>query len=108
MKMARPGGHCSKKRSCYSEQKRMNCLIYQTITTPNDVIFALYGSDVGCRHDVTLLRESGTEYRLRFCLFISGRQLNLYADAADMLRPWIKVYFPRTGPRWKKNYTIRG
>ena len=75
IKMTRPGGHGSIQRSCYSGHKRMHCLIYQTITTPDGLIFSLYGPEVGRRYDVTLLRESGIEEGLQSCLLINGRQL---------------------------------
>ena len=47
IKMMRPGGHGSGQRRCNSCHKRMHCLIYQTLTTPNGLIFSLYGPEVG-------------------------------------------------------------
>ena len=95
IKMTRPGGHGSMQRSFYSGHKRMHCLIYQTVTTPDGLIFSFYGPEVGRRHDLTLLRESGLEERLQGCLNIGGRQYYLYGDAAYMMRPWMQVAFPR-------------
>ena len=97
IKMTRPGDHGSIQRSCYSGHKRMHCLIYQTITSPDGLIFSLYGPEVSRRHDVTLLREIGIEEGLQSCLLINGRQYYLYADAAYMLRPWMQIAFPRAG-----------
>ena len=62
----------------------MICLIYQTITTPDGLIFSLYGPEVGRRHDVTLSRERGIQERLQPCHFINRRQFSLYTDAAYM------------------------
>ena len=39
IKMNRPSVHGSIQRSCYSGHKRMHCLICQTITTPDGLIF---------------------------------------------------------------------
>ena len=80
--------------SCYSGLKRMHCLIYQTVTT-TDGLFSLYGPEVGRRHDLTLLRESGLEERLQGCLNIGGRQYYIYGDSAYMMRPCMQVAIPR-------------
>lgn len=97
IRMTRPGGHGSLQRACYSGHKRMHCLIYQTVTTPDGLIFYLYGPEVGRRHDTTLLRKSGLEERLQAILLIDGRQFYLYGDAAYMIRPWLQTAFPRVG-----------
>ena len=97
IQMSRPGGHSSLQRSCYSGHKRFHCLMYQTVTTPDGLIFHLYGPEVGRRHDLTLLRESGLQDRLRICLKINDRQFYIYGGAAYMLRPWLQVAYPRVG-----------
>ena len=97
IQMSRPGGHSSLQRSCYSGHKRFHCLMYQTETTPDGLIFHLYGLEVGGRHDLTLLRESKLQDRLQICLKINGRQFYIYSDAAYMIRPWLQVSYPRTG-----------
>ena len=45
IKMTRPGSNSSIKRSWYSGHKRMHCLTYQTINTPDGLIFSLYGPE---------------------------------------------------------------
>lgn len=97
IRMTRPGGHGSMQRSCYSGHKRMHCLIYQTVTTPDGIIFSMYGPEVGRRHDTTLLRQSGLEDRLEQCLLLDGRQFYVYGDAAYMTRPWLQTAFERLG-----------
>lgn len=92
--MARPGCDGQMQKSCYSGHKRMHCLIYQTITTPDGLIFHMYGPEVGRRHDLTLLRQSNIEPQLQ-TLLTEGRQFYLYGDAAYMLRPWLQVPFER-------------
>ena len=93
--ISRPGGSGANQRSCYSGHKRFHCLIYQTITTPDGLIFSLYGPQVGRRHDLTLLRESGIEQKLESCLLLSDRQFYIYGDAAYVLRPWLQTAFDR-------------
>lgn len=61
IQMCRPGGSGSSQRSVYSGHKRVYFLIYQTMTTPDDLLFFMYGPMEGHRHDLTLLRESGWE-----------------------------------------------
>lgn len=36
----------------------MDCLIYQTITTPDGLVFASYGPEVERHHNFTLYRDS--------------------------------------------------
>ena len=87
--MARPGGSGCNQRACYSGHKRFHYLVYQTITTPDGLIFSLYGPEVGRRHDLTLLRNSGISERLQNCLTIGDRHYYIYGDAAYVLRPWL-------------------
>ena len=54
IKIRRPRGHGSLQRDSYSGQNRMHCLICQTITTRDGLIFSLYGPEVGRKHGVTL------------------------------------------------------
>ena len=96
IRMERPGGENSMQRSCYSGHKRMPCLIYQTITTPDGLIFSLYGPEVGRRHDITVLRSSGVSEILQDCLQIDGEQFYIFADKAYILRPWMQVGFDST------------
>ena len=72
--MARPCGRAVLQRSTYSGQKRVHCLIYQTITTPDGLKFYLYGPEVGRSHDMTLYRQSGTGDVLEEVLLVNGKQ----------------------------------
>lgn len=65
IQMIRPGGQGSNQGSCNSGHKRYHCLMYQTITTPDGLIFHMYGPGVGRRYDLAFLRErvgSGTAF----------------------------------------------
>lgn len=46
IQICRPFGLGSPQRNCYSVHKRMHCLVYQTLTTPDGLIFHLYGPHV--------------------------------------------------------------
>ena len=87
IKICRPGGASSLQRACYSGHKRMHSLVYQTITTPDGLIFSLYGPQEGRRHDLTLFRQSNIELAREEALVIDGRQFYIFGDAAYMLRP---------------------
>lgn len=87
--ISRPGGHGSMQKSVYSGHKRKHCLIYQTLTTPDGLMFALFGPEVGRRHDLTLYRESGWEQVLQDVLSVDGTQYCIYGDCAYLLRPWM-------------------
>ena len=100
--MSRPGGHLSLQRSCYSGLKHFHYVMYQTVTTPDGLIFRLYGTEVRRRHELTLLRESNLRDRLQVCLKINGRPVYIYGDAAYMIRPWLHVAYPRTGAPWDR------
>ena len=85
-----PGRNGTLQRSCYSGRKSFHFLMYQTLTTPYELIFAIYGPSEGRRHDVTLLRSSGWSSTLEQNLHIEGRQDYLYEDSAYSLRPWMQ------------------
>lgn len=89
IKISRPGGHGSLQRSVYSGHKRMHCLIYQTLTTPDGLMFPLYGPEVGRRHDLTLFRQSQWDATLQSSLTIGDEQYYIYGDLAYVLRPWM-------------------
>ena len=93
IKMARPGGQNRNQRSCYSGHKLFHCLVYQTITTTDGLIFSFYGPEEGRRHNMTLLHNSRISDRLAECLLVDGRQFYVYGDAAYVLHPWMQTAF---------------
>ena len=46
------------QKHIYSGHKRVHCLNYQAVTTPDGLALHFYGPIEGARHDITLLRES--------------------------------------------------
>lgn len=93
IRIARPGGPSANQQAVYSGHKRMHCLTYQTISTPDGLIAALYGPVEGRRHDLTLLRQSGWEYIMSESFNVDGRQFYIYGDSAYLLRPWMQRPF---------------
>lgn len=94
IQMCRTGGRTIMQRSCYSGQKRFHCLIYQSMTTPDGLMYYLYGLEVGRRHDMTLYRDSGLDVVLQNALLMDEQQFCLYGDAAYIMRTWLPIAFP--------------
>ena len=46
------------QRLCFSGHKRIHCIKFQSLVTPNGLIINLFGPMEGRRHDAALLRES--------------------------------------------------
>ena len=95
IRISRPGGHGSLQRSTYSGHKRMHCLIYQSLSTPDGLIYALHGPVEGRRHDLTLLYQSEWEEVMQNAFVIDGTQYYIYGDSAYLLRPWMQRPFVR-------------
>ena len=94
IKLTRPGGASVHQQSVYSGHKRQHCLIYQTISTPDGLIFHMYGPEVGRRHDLTILRFSGLPEVLPTAFQIDDSQHYIFGDAAYMTRPWLQAAWP--------------
>lgn len=93
VRISMPGGPNMNQRACYSGHKRFHCLSYQTLTTPDGLIFALYGPVVGRRYDLTLLLKGVWNETLQHSLITDNRQYYIYGDGAYQLRPWIQRPF---------------
>ena len=74
IQMNRPGGSGTLQRARYSGHKKFHCLVYQTVTTLDGLVFSMYGPDVGSHHGMTLYREIGIDAQLRDSLPIDGKQ----------------------------------
>jgi nuclease HARBI1 len=92
--MARPGGRTSNQRAVYSGHKRFHCFSYQSITTPDGLLFNIYGPEDGRRHDMTLYNKSGIDEELSVAILVDRKQFCIYGDAAYVLRPFLQVGFP--------------
>lgn len=98
IEIARPGGDGANQRSCYSGHKRFHCLTYQTITTPDGLIFHLFGPVEGRKPDAYMYSESGMDDMLRENTTIEGTQYYLYADKAYTIRSWMQCVYSRPAP----------
>lgn len=87
IRMARPDENGRLQRGWYSGNKRMYCLIYKKTITPDGLILSQYVSEVGNRHEMTLLRSSGLEQTLQHILVIEGSHYYIYSAEAYFRRP---------------------
>lgn len=81
IRMSRAGGPGIIQISCYYGHMRMYFLIYQTIHTPDGLIFRLFGLEAGRWHDLTRLREGGREDVLEGCILSNGGQFYIFGDS---------------------------
>lgn len=107
IRMTRPGGSNAFQKSCYSGHKRFHCFSYQSLTTPDGLLFGLYGPVVGRRHDLTLLRLSNWDNKLQDCLNFNNRQFYIYGDGAYQLKPWIQKPFVGNLSEEEKNSMLK-
>lgn len=95
LKIAKPGGPAVIQQSVYSGHKRQHCLTFQTVSTPDGLIFHIYGPMEGRRSDNYLYYKSEIDSFLQDNMKIDGKQYCIYGDQAYVLRPWMQVGYPR-------------
>lgn len=95
MKITRQGDHNRNQRAMYTGHRRTWCMKWQTLSTPDGLIFHLWGPEDRRRHDSTLYSKSGIDGILEDGLLINGDLYCVYADAAYFLRAWMQVAYPR-------------
>lgn len=83
--MARPGGNSAKQLSTFSDHKRTHCFAYQTVTTPDGLVFHIHGPTEGRRSDAFMFRHSGLRPILEECMKIEDTQFCMYGDWAYIL-----------------------
>jgi len=88
IRIARPGRGL--QRVCYSGHKRCHAIKFQSICTPDGLLFHLFGPVEGRRHDMLLYHESGVDAQLEATLLIDETQFSIYGDSAYILRAWIQ------------------
>lgn len=95
--ICRSGGHSSLQQAVYSGHKRIHCLLFCTVTSPDGLIFYCEGPVEGRRHDLFLLNFTGLDDDLRSGLLIDGTQYYVHGDSAyvNHVRAWILCGFPR-------------
>ena len=82
-------------------------MIYQTITTPDGLMFYSCGPEVGRRYDMTLYREINLGSDLQENMIVDGTQYFLYGDAAYILRAYLQVAFPAREQQMDKGSMVR-
>jgi len=95
LRITRPKGFHLLQRSVYSGHKRQHCYNFQTISTPDGLVFYIYGPMEGRRSDIYLYHVSGLDRLLREYLKIGEKQYCIYGDQAYVHRPWMQVGFKR-------------
>lgn len=89
--IARPSGVL--QRATYNGHKRRNCVKMQSVTSPDGLVFHMFGPMEGRRHDITLFRKSGLEDVLEAEFEVEGRQFYLFGDPAYVLRAYMQKAF---------------
>lgn len=85
------------QRIVYNGWKRMHCLKYHAVITPDGIIIHVFGPIDGRRHDETVYRESGLEDLLaKHFKTPDGQPLFIYGDPAYGVGP--HILSPYKGP----------
>lgn len=74
----------------------MRCLIFFTITTPDELELYMYGPEEGRRSDTTLYWKSNLEDMMQNSLLIHGEQCYVYGDLGFLMRPCMQVAYCQT------------
>jgi DDE superfamily endonuclease len=75
VRTSRLNGANAIQRSMYNGHERCHVLKFQTVATPDGLIFHLFGPEEGRRHDSTLYRKSNMDAVLAQSLVVKDLQL---------------------------------
>ena len=82
------------QKAFYNGHKRIHCLKFQSLVTPDGLIAAMEGGFRGARHDAGVFSASVLKRSLEDHLFGSnGRQMVIYGDPAYPLLPYLCAPF---------------
>lgn len=81
------------QRATCSGYKRRNCMKYQDISTPDRLVFRMFGPIDGRRHDMTAFRWSEIKEELERTLLTDGVQYYIYGDPGYTLRLYLQDCF---------------
>lgn len=84
IKLQGPEGLNNSQRAVQTEHERFLCLIYQSTTTHNSLIFHKYDPEVGRRHDTFLHSQNEMDLIMQESLLIARLQVYIYVDSAYM------------------------
>jgi len=88
IRIARPG--LGLQHVCYSGHKRCHAIKFQSICTPDGLLFQLLGPVEGRRPDMLLYHESGIDAQLEATLLIDETQFCIYGHSPYIIRAWIQ------------------
>lgn len=93
---SRPGTKENLQRQVYSGHKRVHCMNYQAVVTPDGLAIHFWGPIEGRRHDITLLYESKLiDYMEEHPDLFDGYAI--YGDPAYGVRKFIVSGFKKAG-----------
>lgn len=91
--MARQDGSGIIQRSVSSGHNFFYLFVYQTLSTPDDRIFALYVPEEDLCNCLTLFRQRNRDQILQANVLIDGRKFYVYGDSAYLLGPQMQRPF---------------
>jgi hypothetical protein len=95
IQISRPSRNCS-TIICFSGHKILHCFSYQTISTPDGLVFHLYGPEEGRIHYFKLYwKISMNQHNETNIMGLARAQYCIYGDGAYSIQPCIQVgFFP--------------
>jgi nuclease HARBI1 len=91
VEITRPSG--IQQRATHSGHNRRSGLKWQVITTPDGLLFHIFGPFEGRRHDMHLFTQSGLDEFLREELSIDAVQHYVFGDSGYTPRPYLRTPF---------------
>lgn len=82
------------QRGCYSGHKRMQCFLYQTITTVIGIMIHIYSPGAVLWRDIRVLRKNQIKDTLREVMVIDRMQYCINGDVAYILLSWVQTLSP--------------
>ena len=104
--MVRPEGQNENQKSCYPSHKQLHCLVNQTLTTPDGLIFALHWPIECRRHDLASYEEVVGIHSLNL-LLLWEKTIYLYGGSAYTLRCWMQRPFDGVLDDAKRNFNAQ-
>lgn len=93
IQMVRPEGSHGTQRSVYSGHKYFHCLSYQTLTTPDGLIFHIYIPFEGRLPDISIYNSSGLDAMLEEHSVVNGFKYYVYGDKAYLMKLWLIIAY---------------
>lgn len=98
--MERPGVNSAKQRGVYRANKRIHCLVYQTVKMPDCFIIYLFNPTECGYINASLSGRSSLYADLPKTLSIHHQHYYIYGDQAYVLQPYVETAFPNPTDFW--------